>query len=317
MGDAAGDVGPGRGALGGDQRGDVVEGHDVAVLGIGRLLGGDAHRDGAVAAVAADGGVALDQALAAGARGVDEFLELRRDLLELAPQRIGLAAADELLGGAIEDADAPLAVDADDAGAGAREHGLGETAAAVDDVAGADDVVALGAQFLRHLVEGRAELGEIAFRPAHRHLDVEIAGRDDVGRADQAPDRRHQPVGEGEADPHRRQQHRQRDHRVHQRERDLDAEAARFEIGELGDAGLGLADLRQHLGIDEAGDVEIGVVVAAQLGHRADVIRLVQEPDLRHALDRLGQRLRRRHRRRLQLRGQLDIGLEDDGLRPR
>jgi hypothetical protein len=87
--------------------------------------------------------VALDQALAAAARGVDEFLELRRDLLELAPQRIDFARADELLGGAIEDADATLAVDADDAGAGARENGLGEAAPAVDQIAGADDVVAL------------------------------------------------------------------------------------------------------------------------------------------------------------------------------
>ena len=36
MGDAAGDVGPGRGALRGDQLGDVVEGDDVAMVGIGR-----------------------------------------------------------------------------------------------------------------------------------------------------------------------------------------------------------------------------------------------------------------------------------------
>jgi hypothetical protein len=141
---------------------------------------------------------------------------------------------------------------------------------------------------------------------------MEIAGRDDVGRTDQAADRCHQPVGEGEADPHRRQQHRQRDDRVHQRERDLDAEAARFEIGVFGDAGLGLADLCQHLGIDESGDVEIDVVITAQPGHRADEIGVAQEPDLRH-LHRLGQRLRRRHRRRLHFRGKLDIGLEDDG----
>ena len=51
--DAAGDVGPGRGALRGDQFGDVVERHDVAVLGFARLLAGDAHRQIALAAVAA------------------------------------------------------------------------------------------------------------------------------------------------------------------------------------------------------------------------------------------------------------------------
>ena len=290
VGDAAGDVGPGRGALRGDQLGDVVEGDDVAALGIDGLLAGDAHRDVAVAAAAADRDLALDQALAARSRLVDDLLELRRDLVERAPERVGLAAADELLGGAVEDADAALAVDADDAGAGAGEHRLGEAAAAVDHVAGAHDVVALGAQLLRHLVEGLAELGEIAFRAAHRHLDVQIAGRDDVGGADQPPDRRHQAVGEVEADPHRRQQHGERDHRVHQRERDLDAEAPRLEIGVLGDAGLGLANLRQHLRIDEAGDVEIGVVVAAQLDDRGDVVGVVEEADLRLGLRRLGQR---------------------------
>ena len=52
----------------------------------------------------------------------------------------------------------PVAVDADHAGAGAGEHRLGEAAAAVDHVARAHDVVALGAQFLRHPVEGLAEL---------------------------------------------------------------------------------------------------------------------------------------------------------------
>jgi hypothetical protein len=44
-------------------------------------------------------------------------------------------------------------------------------------------------------------------------------------------------AGEGEADPQRGQQHRQRG----QREGDLDGEASRFEIGLLGDGGLGVA----------------------------------------------------------------------------
>ncbi len=40
----------------------------------------------------------------------------------------------------------PVGVDADHAGAGAGQHRLGEAAAAVDQVAGAHDVVALRAQ---------------------------------------------------------------------------------------------------------------------------------------------------------------------------
>ena len=70
---------------------------------------------------------------------------------------------------------------------------------------------------------------------------------------------------------------------IHQRESDLDAEAPRLEIGPLGDAGLGLANLRQHLRIDEARDIEVGIVVAAQLRHRTDVVRVVEEADLRRA----------------------------------
>ena len=115
-------------------------------------------------------------------------------------------------------------IDADDAGAGAREHRLAEAPAAVDQVAGVHQVVALGAQVVRHAVEGLAELAEIALGFVHRHLHMQIAGRDHIGGVDQAADRRHQPVGEIQPDQHRRQQHDQRDHRIHQTEGDGDAE---------------------------------------------------------------------------------------------
>ena len=48
MGNAARDVGPGGVALGRNQIGDVVEGHDIAVLGIIRTFGGDADDEIAV-----------------------------------------------------------------------------------------------------------------------------------------------------------------------------------------------------------------------------------------------------------------------------
>jgi len=53
-----------------------------------------------------------------------------------------------------------------------------------------------GAQLLRHLVEGLAELRQIALRAMHRHLNMQISGRNGVGGVHQPPDRRHQPVGE-------------------------------------------------------------------------------------------------------------------------
>ena len=140
-------------------------------------------------------------------------------------------------------------------------------------IARAHQVVALGAQLLRHLVEGLAELGEVALPAPHRHLHIEIAGRNQIGGADQAADRRDQPVREIEPDPHRRQQHDQRDDGVHQREGDLHADAARLEIGEFRDALLRRLQLLDHARIERARDIEIGVVVAAQLDHRRDALR--------------------------------------------
>ena len=48
MGDAPRDIGPGRIALRRDEFGDVVEGHDMAVLGVIRALGRDPHDEAAI-----------------------------------------------------------------------------------------------------------------------------------------------------------------------------------------------------------------------------------------------------------------------------
>ena len=200
---------------------------------------------------------------------------------------------DQLFGGAVEDADAAGGIDADDAGAGRGQHGLDETAPAVDQFAGADQLVALAAQLLRHLVEGLAELREVAFRLQDRHLDVEVAGRDDIGRAHQAADRRHQPVGEVQPDQHRGHQDGQRDHREHQRERDLDAELARLQLGIFGDTGLGLPQLRDHAWIEHARDVEERVGEGAQPDHGGDVVGLDEDSDLRLVFVDAAEELRR------------------------
>src|SRR5258706_12426011 len=95
---------------------------------------------------------------------------------------------DELLRGTIEDADAARGIDANDAGACRRQHRLDEAAAAVDKVAGVDQLVALGTQLLCHLVESLAELREIALRPVDRHLDMPIPARYDIGCITHTPD---------------------------------------------------------------------------------------------------------------------------------
>ena len=243
VGDAPGDVRPCRGALRQHQLGDVVDGDDIAVLGFARLLAGHAHRIIALLAVTRQRNLALNETLIAAARGLKNFGEFGHDLGQRPAEHVALDAADQPLRGAVENGNPAVGIDADDAGAGAGENRFGEPPPAVDDVAGANDVFVLRAQLLRHLVEGLAEMSEVALGAAHRHLNIQISGRHDIGGADQTPDRRHQPIGEIQPDPRRRQQHDQRDDREHQRERDLNAEPPFFEIGVFADAFLGVAQL--------------------------------------------------------------------------
>src|SRR5215467_5464329 len=91
-------------------------------------------------------------------------------------ERLSFARPNQFFSRAIEDADTPVCIHADNASAGSRQHRFGETTPAIDKIARSHDVVALGAQFLGHLVEGCAELGQVSFRPAHRYLNVQIAG---------------------------------------------------------------------------------------------------------------------------------------------
>jgi hypothetical protein len=79
-----------------------------------------------------------------------EIGEFRKDFGQWPAQRLGLGAADQFFSRSIEDAHAAAAIDADDAGAGAGQHGLGEASAAIDEVARAYDIVTLTAQFVRH-----------------------------------------------------------------------------------------------------------------------------------------------------------------------
>ena len=123
----------------------------------------------------------------------------------------------------------PVGIDADDAGGDAGQHRFREAAALVDQILGLQDLVALRLQLLQHLVERVAERGDVAVGSAHRHGDVEIAGRHLVGRADQLADRPHQPVGDRNAGPDRRQHDDQRQAEIEQREGDLRRAAVAFE----------------------------------------------------------------------------------------
>ena len=76
---AAGDVGPGRGTLRQHQFGDVVDGDDIAVFGLARLLAGHAHRIVSLLAVARQRDLPLHQPLIAALRGLKNLAEFGRD----------------------------------------------------------------------------------------------------------------------------------------------------------------------------------------------------------------------------------------------
>ena len=304
VGDAARNVAPRRCPLRGDELRDVVERDNVAVARLAGLLGADANRQVALMAVARDRDLALHQPLRALARGFHHVVELWQHVRQRMVQRLGLGIADKFLGRTVQNADAAGSVDADDAGTGRRQHRLDESPAAVDQVRGVHQFITLGAQFGRHLVEGLAELREVTFRLVHRHLDMQIAGRNDIGGAHQIADRRHQPVGEIQPDQHRRHQDGERDHRKHQREGDLDAEPAGFDLGIFGHAGLGLLELRDHARIEQPRHIQERIVEGVQPDHRSDVICVGKDRDLRLVLIDIAEEILRRRREVL-----LDPGL--------
>src|SRR5690348_1051723 len=59
VGDASGNIRPGRGSLRGNQLGDVVQSHDIATIGLARLFTGNTDRKIALSAVPADGDLVL------------------------------------------------------------------------------------------------------------------------------------------------------------------------------------------------------------------------------------------------------------------
>src|SRR5579864_5529600 len=103
VGDAAGDVGPCRGALRQHQLGDVVDGDDIAVLGVRRLFAGHEHREITFLAVARHRDLALHQPLIAIAGGLKNLRELGSDFGERPAERFAFGAPDQALRRAVED----------------------------------------------------------------------------------------------------------------------------------------------------------------------------------------------------------------------
>ena len=106
-------------------------------------------------------------------------------------------------GGAVDDGDVAVAVQADHAGADARQHGLGEAAAFIVQPVGGHQIGALGGELLGHAVEGVAQIGDFVVVRATFTCAVRSPSETRSAALDQIGDRPHQPVGGPDAGPDR------------------------------------------------------------------------------------------------------------------
>ena len=101
MGDTAGDVGPGRFALGRQQFGNIVESDDKAADVAAIVFGRDAHEQGAGVGPADELNLRLGQAIRAPFRFAKQSSHFRRHLGEVLPDRLLEIDPEKRRGGAI------------------------------------------------------------------------------------------------------------------------------------------------------------------------------------------------------------------------
>ena len=138
VGDAAGDIGPGRLALRRQQFGDVVEGDDKAADLIVAVLGGDAHQQRAGAVAAGELNLRLRQPVGPALGLVQQHRHLGRDFGEVLPDRQFEIDAEQRRGRAVGQVDAAVAIEPDHPGRDAGQHRLGEAAPLVELPVGLD-----------------------------------------------------------------------------------------------------------------------------------------------------------------------------------
>src|SRR5579872_2723558 len=211
MRNATGNVSPCSSALRGDEIADVVQRDDRALIGALRIAG-DANVQNALSTVALQLCLTLVQTLAAGARFLENWRGVGQDILELHADKTasGLGRREQTIRRCVAGGNDAIRIDADHAGGYTCEHRLSECATLVIQRVSRNQSILLLAQLLRHFIERFAEVTKVAFGTSRRHLDVEIAGSDFIGRTYEPPDRRNKLIGEGKTEPDRRQKHCQR-----------------------------------------------------------------------------------------------------------
>ncbi len=279
MSDAARHVGPGGAALSADQLGDVIEGQDIALRLLITAFGGDADGEIALRSRPMQRDLLGDEALALLLRPLHHRGEFGDHRGEGLADESAFLHAQQVLGGAVDEGDGTIGIEANDAGGDAGEHRLHETAPFVERRVGADQRIPLALELRGHGVEGGAEHGEIAVGRFGVDGDIEIAAGDLLGRAHQLADRRDKAVREPHADPDGGQQQGQRDGHVHQPEGDLHPRPALLEKLIFRGVGACFAQLLQHLRIHRTEHVEVGIVEIVQRFDRANERGLPRRDD--------------------------------------
>src|ERR1700751_887286 len=221
MCDATSNVRPGRRALSAHQVVDVVERNDASAT-IPPRISSDANVENTPTTITQNGRLPLmkpqpkrpsllpDESNAGLDRGKGPS-----DEAEVTPEHS--------FGRGVRNRDDPIIVNPQNDGGHSRQDRLDERAPFIIERVRVDEAGLLTQQLGRHLVERVSKVAEVSIGTARRHLNMEIAGSNFIGRVNETADGWEKPIGEGQSKPDRREQHGERQHHEYGRKAQLEA----------------------------------------------------------------------------------------------
>ena len=250
MRDAASHVGPGCPPLIRQLLADVIKGDNDAIV-VPRHL----HRQ--CLGVAAPVQLGMSPGMAGPDCLLKQVGQRRGNRRERLIGQVGHASGEKLGGGAVGELDHPAPVERHHARRYTGQHCLHEFAALIELIVGGNERGLLHLQLRRHPVEGAGQHAQFIGTAPDRHPRCEIAGPHPFRCPHQPPDWRDQPVGEPQREPDRGGKDQQRHHEQHDEKPPLQAAGPFNEGAIFAGGGRGSPDLRQHLRINLAADIEV------------------------------------------------------------
>ena len=276
MGDAPGDVGPGRRALGGHQLRDIVEGDHVADDIAAKAFGRHAREKGVEPSLADE----LDLRLLHAVRALHDPLEKVRHLGDRLAQVLtdGLLQVDgqELRGRTVGQIDAPVDVQTDNAGGHTGEHGFHEPAPFVQLTVGLHQARLLAFQLAGHAVKGTAQGAQFVGAGGGLDAHAQVPFAHPFGGRDQVADGPSELGRLRHADPDGGQQQQQHHQPEDDHEYDLNVLEAIFQAFVLARRHLDAFDVVEDARVDEPPDQQVGVDEPVEPDHRAHAVLLAR-----------------------------------------